>query len=72
MPAPPPPLAAIPAPPPPPPLPDIPAEAHAACAGKATGSKVSLRLGPGETMSGLCERVGGKMVFQLRSYRLDD
>ena len=64
---------ALPAPPPPPPaLPDVPDEAHAACAGKATGSKVSLRLGPRETMSGLCERVGGKMVFQLRSYRLND
>ncbi|MDB5747222.1 MAG: hypothetical protein JWP72_2070 [Massilia sp.] len=59
-------------PPPPPPLPDVPDEAHAACANKATGSKVTLKLGPTETMSGLCERVGGKMVFQLRSYRLDD
>lgn len=65
-------IAAIPAPPPPPPLPEVPGEAHAACVGKATGSKVTLRLGPRETMSGVCERLGDKMVFQLRSYRLND
>jgi hypothetical protein len=64
------PVPAIPAPPPA--LPDIPDEAHAACANKANGSSVTLKLGPRETMRGLCERVGGKMVFQLRSYRLDD
>ena len=58
-----------PAPPAPPPLPEIPAAAHAACAGKANGSKLSFTPGPGETMSGLCERVDGRMVFQLRSYR---
>lgn len=63
---------AIPAPPPPPALPAIPDQAHAACAAKANGSTLSLRLGPNETMSGLCERVDGKMVFRLRSYRLDD
>lgn len=65
-------IPAIPAPPPPPAPPEVPAQAHAACAGKASGSTVSLQLGPRETMSGLCEREGGKMVFQLRSYRLDD
>ena len=57
------------APPAPPPLPEIPAAAHAACAGKANGSKLSFRPGPGETMSGLCDRVDGQMVFRLRSYR---
>jgi len=74
MPAPPAPPAppAIPAPPPPPPLPEIPEAAHAACAGKANGSKLTWILGPGETMRGLCEREGGRMVFQLRSYRKDD
>lgn len=61
----------LPAPPPPPALPDIPEKAHAACAGKANGSSVTVPLGPGETMRGLCERVGGRMVFQLRSYRHD-
>lgn len=63
---------AIPAPPPPPPLPEIPEAAHAACANKAKGSKLTWILGPGETMRGLCERVDGRMVFQLRSYRKDD
>lgn len=57
------------APPALPALPDVPEKAHAACAGKADGSSVSVTLGPGETMRGLCERVGGAMVFQLRSYR---
>ena len=60
---------APPAPPAPPPLPEIPAEAHTACAGKASGSQLSFTPGPGETMNGLCERVDGRMVFQLRSYR---
>lgn len=60
---------AIPAPPAPPPLPAIPAAAHAACAGKADGSRLTWTPGPGETMRGLCERVDGRMVFQLRSYR---
>jgi len=63
------PLPPVPAPRAPPPLPEIPAKAHAACAGKANGSAVTVQLGPGETMSGLCERVGGKAVFRLRSYR---
>lgn len=62
----------IPAPPPPPPMPVVPAQAHAACTGKATGSKLTLRLGPGETMSGVCERAGGKMAFRLRSYQRKD
>ena len=66
-----PPLPAIPAPPAPPALPDIPEEAHAACANRASGSKVTLKLGPGETMTGLCEREDGKMVFQLRTYHHD-
>ena len=66
-------IPALPAPPPPPPaLPDVPSEAHAACASKSPGSKLTLRLGPNETMGGVCERSGGKMVFHLRSYRLND
>jgi hypothetical protein len=63
---------APPAPPAPPPLPEIPAEAHAACAGKANGSTLTWTLTPGETMRGLCERVDGRMVFQLRSYHSRD
>ena len=62
-------LPAPPAPPAPPALPEIPAKAHAACAGKANGSQVTVHLEPGETMSGRCERVDGKTVFRLRSYR---
>jgi hypothetical protein len=49
----------------------VPAKAHAACTGKADGSVVTVTLGPGETMRGLCERVDGQTVFQLRSYRRD-
>lgn len=63
---------AMPAPPAPPPLPEIPAAAHAACAGKANGSTLTWNLGPGETVRGLCERVDGRMVFQLRTYRKAD
>ncbi len=62
-------IPAPPAPPAPPPLPAIPAEAHAACANKASGSQLSFTPGPGERMSGLCQRVDGRMVFELRSYR---
>ena len=61
-------MPAPPAPPAPPPLPEIPAAAHAACAGKPNGSPLTWTLGPGETMRGRCERVDGRMVFQLRSY----
>jgi hypothetical protein len=53
-------------------LPEIPAEAHAACAAKADGSTLTWTLAPGETMRGVCERVDGRMVFQLRSYHRKD
>jgi hypothetical protein len=53
-------------------LPEVPAEAHAACAGKANGSTLTWTLAPGETMRGQCERVDGRMVFQLRSYHRKD
>jgi hypothetical protein len=66
-----PPLPAIPAPPPPPKLPDVPDGAHAACAAKAEGSSVVYTIRKGETMTGLCERENGKMVFQLRRYEVD-
>jgi hypothetical protein len=70
-PAPPAPLA-IPAPPPPPPIPDVPEAAHAACASKAAGSTLTWTIRKGETMTGVCERENGKMVFNLRRYDLDD
>jgi hypothetical protein len=65
----PPPVVAVP-PVPEPKLPAIPAAAHAACAGKTEGSALTWKLGPNETMGGVCTRRDGKMVFQLRSYDL--
>jgi hypothetical protein len=61
-----------PAPPAPPELPEVPAGAHAACASKAEGVSVVYTIRKGETMTGVCERKNGKMVFQLRRYDLDD
>ncbi len=61
-----------PAPPAPPPIPDVPAAAHAACAGKSVGARITYVVRKGETMSGVCERDGGKTVFALREYRIDD
>jgi hypothetical protein len=62
----------IPAPPEPPKIPDVPAGAHAACASKAVGSSLTYTIKKGETMTGVCERENGKMVFQLRRYDLED
>jgi hypothetical protein len=49
----------------------VPAAAHAACAGKPSGSTLTWKLGEGETMSGVCEKRGGRMEFDLRSYELN-
>lgn len=70
-------MPAMPAPPAPPvppaiDLPDIPDAFHAACAGKADGTRLNLTMRPGEGMGGVCEEEGGKMVFQLRSYHRAD
>lgn len=71
-PAPPAPLAPLPpAPPVPPPIPAIPAGAHAACAGKPAGTEVRYVLRKGEVMTGTCDADGGKAVFTLRSYSLE-
>jgi len=51
-------------------IPEVPAQANAACAAKQPGSTLSWKLGEGETMGGVCVRQGGKMVFALRSYDL--
>jgi hypothetical protein len=59
---------APPLPPPPPKLPPVPDSAHAECASKKPGTRLSFTLQPGETMSGVCRRQGGKMVFELRDY----
>jgi hypothetical protein len=47
----------------------VPDSAHAECASKKPGTRLSLTLQPGETMSGVCRRQDGKMVFSLREYR---
>jgi hypothetical protein len=65
-------IPAPPAPPAPPPLPDVPAAAHAACAGKAEGTRITHVLRKGATMTGVCEVEDGKPVFQLREYRVED
>lgn len=76
--APPPPLPAMhsvpapPAPPEPPAIPEVPAAAHAACEGKAEGTRLTHVPGKGEIMTGVCEREGDKSVFQLREYRIHD
>lgn len=65
-------LPAPPAPPEPPPLPEVPAAAHAACTGKAPGTRITHVLRKGETMTGVCLREDGKSVFDLREYRIED
>jgi len=47
----------------------IPDAAHAACARRKNGSKVTVKLGPKESMAGVCEKEGGKMRFRLRHHR---
>jgi hypothetical protein len=64
--------AAIPAPPPPPKVPPVPDSAHADCAAKKPGTRMTFTLRPGETMSGVCEKQDGKMRFSLRQYRLTE
>jgi hypothetical protein len=61
-----------PAPPAPPALPEVPAAAHAACASKSPGSSLTWALRQGETMTGVCVRDGGRMVFSLREYERKD
>lgn len=69
MPAMPPSPAELPAPPAPPPLPAVPAAAHAACVGKSEGARLTLTLGKRVTITGVCEKQGESMVFDLREYR---
>jgi len=70
-----PPLAAPPAPPAPPPaptIPKVPDSAHAGCAAKAPGTRMMFTLRPNETMTGICQKQGGRMVFSLREYALTE
>jgi hypothetical protein len=64
-----PPMPAPPAPPAPPPIPDAPAEAHAACAAKAVGAKMTFSTKRGTTMTGTCERDNRGMFFEINSIR---
>lgn len=65
-------LPAPPAPPAPPPAPVAPAQAHAACAGKAPGTKLTFSTKRGTTMSGTCERDNRGMYFEVYSVRTVD
>lgn len=58
-----------PAPPAPPALPALPASVHAACAGQPEGFRVTLSAGKRVTITGVCEKQGESMVFDLREYR---
>jgi hypothetical protein len=50
----------------------VPDSAHADCASKQPGTRLSFTLRPGETMSGVCQRHEGKMRFSLREYTLHE
>jgi hypothetical protein len=63
---------AVPAPPPPPKVPPVPDSAHAECAAKTPGTRLTITLRAGETMTGVCQRHDGKMVFSLREYALHE
>jgi len=68
-----PPIPAMPAPPaPPPPPPDAPAEAHAACAAKSPGTKLTYSGQRGTTFTGTCERDNRGMYFEITSMRTVD
>jgi hypothetical protein len=49
---------------------DVPESAHAACARRKNGSKMTVKLGPHETMAGVCQRESGKMRFRMRHHHV--
>lgn len=51
-------------------LAEIPASAHAACAGRKNGSKMTVKLGAKETMVGVCKKESGKIRFRMRQHRV--
>jgi hypothetical protein len=63
---------APPAPPPPPKVPPVPDSAHADCASRKPGTRLTFTLRPGETMTGVCQKQDGRMVFSLREYQLTE
>lgn len=54
-----------PMPPLPPPPPEVPDSAHAACAGKAVGTALTLSPKKGITMKGSCQRDSKGMYFDV-------
>jgi hypothetical protein len=51
-------------------LAEIPEAAHAACAKRKNGSKMTVKLGPHETLAGVCRKESGKMRFQMRHHHV--
>lgn len=47
----------------------IPDSAHAACARRKNGSRITVKLGPKQTLAGVCEKDSGKMRFRARHQR---
>ena len=62
-------MPAPPAPPAPPNMVDAPAEAHAACAGKAEGTSMSYTTSDKERLGGTCEKDNRGMYFEVHSVR---
>lgn len=51
-------------------LAEIPDSAHAACARRKNGSKVTVKLGAKETIAGVCKKENGKMRFRMRNHHV--
>lgn len=49
---------------------EVPESAHAACARKKNGSKLTVRLSPQESVAGICKKKSGKMRFQARQHHV--
>jgi hypothetical protein len=50
----------------------VPDSAHADCASKRPGTRLSFTAPAGGIMSGVCHKQDGKMRFVLREYRLTE
>ena len=49
--------------------PEIPAAAHVACARRKNGSKMTVKVGAEQTLTGTCKKEDGKMRFKLRNFQ---
>lgn len=67
-----PPMPAPPAPPVPPDPPEVPAAAHAECANKAPGTKVTYIPNDRTVIKGTCRKVGNEMKLDLQSWTVED